>query len=281
MRTFEVEVQVPNTQGELKTGGVCEDGHLDDNSIPRRPPCLSNRCITFAGITKIFLAGTRPCPGGPGYPGRPGTTLAQVARPVLPGSAHRHQWPDSPGGRYAGRGPQSSTERATPRSTNDAAIFLYLTHRQGLRRRPRSLRREPSPTSASAGRSSPGCWRPSRSCWGWCRTSSWASTCFPRSISRSSRSPPTCRAPAPRRWKPASPEPIEEAINTVSGVDELRSTVARRDHGHRDRPVRAGKGRRRGRPGGSRQDRRHHEAASRRAWTRRWSTSSTSTPARS
>ena len=45
-----------------------------------------------------------------------------------------------------------------------------------------------------------------------------------RRPARSCRSPRCCRARRPRRSRPNSPTRVEEAVNTISGIDELRST---------------------------------------------------------
>ena len=75
-------------------------------------------------------------------------------------------------------------------------------------------------------------------------------------------------------------KPIEETVNTVSGIDELRSTT-KEGFSQVVVAVQAGEERRRRGPGGRRQGPHDPQPAARRAPTRRSSTSSTSTPPRS
>src|SRR5262249_53585431 len=53
-RAFEVEVLVPNAQGQLKPGGFAKTGILTDVS-PQTPTVPLEALVTFAGVTKIFL----------------------------------------------------------------------------------------------------------------------------------------------------------------------------------------------------------------------------------
>lgn len=85
-RTFQVEIQVPNPDGELKPGSFAKAAILtrvDSNAIT--VPLAS--VIQFAGITKIFLAENGHAKEVPVTLGTQTTEWVEIAEPQLPESA--------------------------------------------------------------------------------------------------------------------------------------------------------------------------------------------------
>ena len=124
----------------------------------------------------------------------------------------------------SGRRATSSKRRA---ASPPASAWSSAASSACKRRRPRQGRELTPcsgwPSSASSARSSPGCSSSRSSSSGCSRSRGWASIAFPTSTSR--RSSITTRLPgaAPEQIETEVTDKIEEAVNTISGIDTLTS----------------------------------------------------------
>ena len=85
-RTFEVEIRVPNPEGELKPGGFAKAAIFTrlDNEAPTVP---LEALVSFAGVTKVFLVENGRAKEVPVTLGLQSTKWVEIAAPALaPGS---------------------------------------------------------------------------------------------------------------------------------------------------------------------------------------------------
>lgn len=85
-RTFEVEIQIPNPEGKLKPGGFAKAAIFTRLEQEAATVPLS-ALVTFAGVTKIFLAEHGRARAVPVALGLQTTEWVEIATPALPRSA--------------------------------------------------------------------------------------------------------------------------------------------------------------------------------------------------
>ena len=85
-RTFEVEIQVPNPTGELKSGSFAK-ASIQTRLDPNVATVPLTALVNFAGINKVFLADTGRAKAVPVTVGLQTTEWIEVSAPALPRGA--------------------------------------------------------------------------------------------------------------------------------------------------------------------------------------------------
>ena len=81
-RTFEVEIQVPNTEGKLKPGGFAKSANLTRLDQQATTVPLES-LVTFAGVTKVFVTENGKAKEVPVTLGVQSTDWVEIAKPRL------------------------------------------------------------------------------------------------------------------------------------------------------------------------------------------------------
>jgi RND family efflux transporter MFP subunit len=133
-RTFEVEILVPNVQGELKPGGFAKTNIVTGVS-ERAATVPLESLINFAGVTKIFLVVDGRAKEVPVTVGVQGTEWVEIAAPALPenaqvvtsgqtaianGTTVVVRRAGSPNSVVVAKGPESSEPPAAPMARREA-----------------------------------------------------------------------------------------------------------------------------------------------------------------